>query len=335
MHSSPVSFVTQLNAAMVQTWYWTNWAGNTGTRKGTAACQWNWKNNYLNFVLRGFVPVLGEAEKLWMSGFIPTVLPLWCSCVRNGNSWFMLHYGPVSGNEHAQGEDSSRYDRCGKRQRAAWFSTFHEAWKNNFSKRLTTRERKKWQCHQKVLALVCANMCVCVLVPSFFLWVIFGLGKSGLFLHFVFLQWYPEFPSLELLISVCSQPKYMWQTPIPWPENLRPAPLVRANFKKNKTTKKTILYHSLPHFLCLLTQRELKRFACGRMCTCVWASQSPALLWCCSYSLVGVEFTPLHYHFLQRHWHSSGLNSSSRCMDLNVATWDATQDFTFTDFLWM
>lgn len=167
MHSSPVSLVTQLNEAMVQTWYWTSWAGNTGTRKGTAACQWNWKNNYLNFVLRGFVPVLGEAKKLWMSGFIPTVLPLWCSCVRNGNSWFMLHYGPVSGNEHAQGEDSSRYDRCGKRQRAAWFSTFHEAWKNNFSKRLTTRERKKWQCHQKVLALVCANMCVCVLVPSF------------------------------------------------------------------------------------------------------------------------------------------------------------------------
>lgn len=105
---------------------------------------------------------------------------------------------------------------------------------------------------------------------------------------------------------------------------------------KLKNKKKTILYHSLPHFLCLLTQRELEICMWADVYVCV--SESVSRLHCCggcSYSLVGVEFTPLHYHFLQRHWHSSGLNSSSRCVYLSVATWGATQDFKFTDFLWL
>lgn len=143
-----------------------------------------------------------------------------------------LHYGHAFGNEHSRGDDSSRYGRCGKRQRAALFSTFQVAWKNNFSKWLTTRERKKQQCHQKVL---CANMCIYVLVPSFSMGNIWSGEISGMFLQFFFLRWYPEFPSLELLISVCSRPKCVWQTPIPWLENLGPASLVRANLTKQFT----------------------------------------------------------------------------------------------------
>lgn len=196
--------------------------------------------------------------------------PLCCLCdvvvsFRNGNSWFMLHYGPVSGNEHAQGEDSSRYDRCGKRQSAAWFSTFHEAWKNNFSKRLTTRERKKWQWHQKVLALVCANMCVCVLVPSFSM----GNIWSGEIWPVPPFRFPPVVPRVSKPGTV-NKCLFSAQVHVADPNSMAGKPgACPSSQSKLKKKKKTILYHSSPHFLRLLTQRELKRFACGWMCTCV------------------------------------------------------------------
>ncbi len=163
-----------------------------------------------------------------------------------------LLYGPVSGNEHARGEDLSHYDRFGKCQRASWFSTFQAAWKNYFSKRLTTRERKKNDnAIRNCFALVCANMCICVLVPSFSMGSIWS-GEIWPVPPFIFP---PVVPRVSKLGTV-NQCLFCALVCVADPNSMAEKPGACLS-SQSKLNKKTTINHSSPHILYLLTQRPL------------------------------------------------------------------------------